>query len=86
MPVCPDLADRLTGRAVSGRRIRRCCLFGCPPPERVLDGFQEVTPLADGWSGRVGVHQPFPLLVHAVLSGRGYAEQALAVVRSALEG
>ncbi|MFE9030575.1 fructosamine kinase family protein [Streptomyces iakyrus] len=60
-------------------------LFGCPQLERVLDGYQEVAPLADGWAGRVGVHQLFPLLVHAVLFGRGYAEQALAVARSALE-
>ncbi|MFD5949915.1 fructosamine kinase family protein [Streptomyces collinus] len=61
-------------------------LFGCPHLERMLDGYQEVAPLADGWAGRVGVHQLFPLLVHAVLFGRGYAEQALAVARSALEG
>ncbi|MFJ2967907.1 fructosamine kinase family protein [Streptomyces collinus] len=61
-------------------------LFGCPHLERVLDGYQEVAPLADGWVERVGVHQLFPLLVHAVLFGRGYAEQALAVARSALEG
>ncbi|MEU6683119.1 fructosamine kinase family protein [Streptomyces sp. NPDC046832] len=59
-------------------------LFGCPCLERVLDGYQEVAPLADGWAERVGVHQLFPLLVHAVLFGRGYAEQALAVARSAL--
>ncbi|AMW08391.1 fructosamine kinase [Streptomyces qaidamensis] len=61
-------------------------LFGCPHLERVLDGYQEVAPLADGWAGRVGVHQLFPLLVHAVLFGRDYAEQALAVARSAREG
>jgi fructosamine-3-kinase len=30
------------------------------------------------------VHQLFPLLVHAVLFGRGYAERALAAARSAL--
>jgi fructosamine-3-kinase len=61
-------------------------LFGCPHLEQVLDGYQEVAPLADGWGGRVGVHQLFPLLVHAVLFGRGYAEQALAVARTALSG
>jgi fructosamine-3-kinase len=58
-------------------------LFGCPRLEAVLDGYQEVAPLADGWRTRVGVHQLFPLLVHAVLFGRGYAGQALAVARSA---
>ncbi|MEU0459358.1 fructosamine kinase family protein, partial [Streptomyces sp. NPDC006129] len=61
-------------------------LFGCPHLEAVLAGYQEEAPLADGWRDRVGVHQLFPLLVHAVLFGRGYAEQALAVARSALAG
>jgi fructosamine-3-kinase len=61
-------------------------LFGCPHLEQVLDGYQEEAPLADGWADRVGVHQLFPLLVHAVLFGRGYAEQALAVARTALAG
>ncbi|MFF7794727.1 fructosamine kinase family protein [Streptomyces sp. NPDC007991] len=59
-------------------------LFGCPHLEQVLDGYQEAAPLAAGWADRVGVHQLFPLLVHAVLFGRSYAEQALAVARSTL--
>ncbi|MGX1679559.1 fructosamine kinase family protein [Streptomyces althioticus] len=59
-------------------------LFGCPLLDTVLEGYQEVVPLAEGWRERVGVHQLFPLLVHAVLFGRGYAGQALGVARSAL--
>ncbi len=58
-------------------------LFGCPHLDRVLAGYQRVAPLADGWAERVGLHQLFPLLVHAVLFGRGYAEQAIAVARAA---
>ena len=61
-------------------------LFGCPHMEQVLDGYREEAPLAEGWRERVGVHRLFPLLVHAVLFGRGYAEQALAVARTALAG
>jgi len=61
-------------------------LFGCPHLDRVLEGYQEAAPLADGWRDRVGPHQLFPLLVHAVLFGRGYAEQALAAARTALAG
>ncbi|EFE71257.1 fructosamine kinase [Streptomyces sp. NWU49] len=61
-------------------------LFGCPHLDAVLAGYRETAPLADGWETRVGVHQLFPLLVHAVLFGRGYAEQALAAARSALAG
>ncbi|MEW2264249.1 fructosamine kinase family protein [Streptomyces sp. NPDC047853] len=58
-------------------------LFGCPHLDRVVAGYQEVAPLADGWAARVGVHRLFPLLVHAVLFGHGYAEQALAAARAA---
>ncbi|WP_133913223.1 fructosamine kinase family protein [Streptomyces sp. BK561] len=58
-------------------------LFGCPHLREVVDGYQQVAPLAEGWAARVGVHQLFPLLVHAVLFGRPYAEQALAVARTA---
>ncbi|WP_324787261.1 fructosamine kinase family protein [Streptomyces sp. H51] len=59
-------------------------LFGCPYLEHVLDGYRRAAPLADGWRDRVGLHQLFPLLVHAVLFGRGYAEQALAAARAAV--
>ncbi|MEU0915483.1 fructosamine kinase family protein [Streptomyces althioticus] len=59
-------------------------LFGCPMLDAVLEGYQEAAPLAEGWRERVGVHQLFPLLVHAVLFGRGYAGQALGAARSAL--
>ncbi|MCW8376233.1 fructosamine kinase family protein [Streptomyces justiciae] len=56
-------------------------LFGCPQLARVLEGYEEAAPLAPGWRQRVGLHQLFPLLVHAVLFGRSYAEQALAAAR-----
>ncbi|MCQ8187148.1 fructosamine kinase family protein [Streptomyces rugosispiralis] len=59
-------------------------LFGCPHLDQVLDGYQEVAPLAEGWADRVGLHQLFPLLVHTVLFGRGYAGQAVTVARAAL--
>jgi fructosamine-3-kinase len=59
-------------------------LFGCPHLDRVLEGYERAVPLADGWQHRVGLHQLFPLLVHAVLFGRGYAEQALRTARAAL--
>lgn len=61
-------------------------LFGCPHLDAVLDGYQGVAPLAAGWRDRVGLHQLFPLLVHTVLFGRGYGEQALATARAVLRG
>ncbi|WP_151774072.1 fructosamine kinase family protein [Streptomyces abyssomicinicus] len=59
-------------------------LFGCPHLDRVLAGYDEAAPLADGWRRRVPLHQLFPLLVHTVLFGRGYAEQTLTAARAAL--
>ena len=59
-------------------------LFGCPQLERVLAAYEEVSPLASGWRDRVGLHQLFPLLVHAVLFGGGFGSQAVAAARSAL--
>jgi fructosamine-3-kinase len=60
-------------------------LFGCPHLDEVLRGYESAAPLTDGWADRIGLHQLFPLLVHAVLFGRGYAEQALSTAKAALE-
>ena len=46
-------------------------LFGAPGP-RLLDAYEDVSPLADGHEDRVALYQLFPLLVHAVLFGGSY--------------
>jgi len=56
-------------------------LFGLPQLQRVLEGYHDAFPLADGWEDRVGLHQLFPLLVHACLFGGGYGSRAAAVAR-----
>ena len=60
-------------------------LFGCPHLDTVLAAYDEAAPLAPGWRERVPLHQLFPLLVHVVLFGRGYAGQAVAAARAALD-
>ena len=50
-------------------------LFGSVPA-RTLAAYQELTPLADGWRGRIGLWQLFPLLVHAVLFGGSYLHRS----------
>ena len=45
-------------------------------PARTLAAYQEVAPLADGWRGRIGLWQLFPVLVHAVLSTAVTCRQA----------
>jgi fructosamine-3-kinase len=61
-------------------------LFGCPRLDTILAAYDEAAPLADGWQARVPLHQLFPLLVHVVLFGGGYARQAVAAARAALQG
>ena len=56
-------------------------LFGYPYLDVVLDAYDEVSPLADGWRERVGLHQLAPLLHHCVLFGGGYVSQTLAMAR-----
>ncbi len=51
-------------------------LFGLPYLQRLMDAYQEVHPLADGWEERQAVHQVFPLLVHAALFGGHYGRRA----------
>lgn len=51
-------------------------LFGAPYFDRILAAYQEVAPLGSGWPERVGLHQLFPVLVHAVLFGGSYGHRA----------
>jgi fructosamine-3-kinase len=53
-------------------------LFGCPHLDHLLEAYDEVAPLADGWRDRVLVHQVHPLLLHAVLFGGSYVRQCVA--------
>lgn len=62
-------------------------LFGLPHLAEALDAYATTAadlghPLVDGWQDRLGVHQIFPLLVHAALFGGGYGGRAAAVASS----
>lgn len=66
-------------------------LFGCPLLDRVLGAYADAAadlgaPLAEGTRDRVALHQLFPLLVHTVLFGGGYAGQAVAAATAAVRG
>jgi len=51
-------------------------LFGLTHLPRVMAAYDEAQPLAEGWEDRLGVHQLFPLLVHACMFGGGYGARA----------
>lgn len=64
-------------------------LFGTPLLDHILGAYIEAAqeagaPLADGWRDRVGLHQLFPLLMHAAVFGGGYAREAVNTARGAL--
>jgi fructosamine-3-kinase len=56
-------------------------LFGLPYLAEVYAGYADAFPLPDGWTDLIGLHQLHPLLVHAVLFGGGYGEQAVSAAR-----
>jgi fructosamine-3-kinase len=59
-------------------------LFGAPHEDRILGAYADQAPLAPGWRQRVPLHQLFPLLVHVILFGAAYREEALAAARAVL--
>jgi fructosamine-3-kinase len=56
-------------------------LFGLPQLPQVMAAYDDAAPLADGWEERLGIHQLFPLLVHACLFGGGYGARAATVAQ-----
>lgn len=76
----PDGAVLIDPAAHGGHRetdLAMLALFGFPHLADVIAGYQEVRPLRRGWEGRTGLHQIFPVAVHAILFG-GHYQSALA--------
>jgi fructosamine-3-kinase len=81
----PDGVVLVDPAAHGGHResdLAMLALFGLPHLDAVLAAYDATWPLAPGWQDRVGLHQLFPLLVHAVLFGAGYGARAAAVARA----
>jgi fructosamine-3-kinase len=67
--------------------LAQLALFGgAPHLDRILAAYREVWPLADGWQGRVPLHQLHLLLVHTALFGTSYAGPVVNAARAALRG
>lgn len=61
--------------------LAELALFRAPHLDSIIAGYQEVSPLADGWRHRVSVHQFHMMLVHAALYSGNYIPQALTLAR-----
>jgi fructosamine-3-kinase len=60
-------------------------LFGAPHLQQIRAGYEEVHPLRHGWQQRVGLHQAYPVGMHAVFFGGGYAAQLRSLIRPYVE-
>jgi fructosamine-3-kinase len=58
---------------------------GAPFLDKIIEGYQQVAPLADGWRDRVALHQLHLLLVHTALFGGAYRSAVLSAVRATVE-
>lgn len=56
-------------------------LFGCAHLGELLAGYEVASPLAEGWCGRVALHQLSPLLLHCALFGYGYVGETMRAAR-----
>lgn len=59
-------------------------LFGAPHLGVIMDAYERLRPLPRGWHRQLGLHQVFPLLVHAAMFGGGYGSRAAGAAREAL--
>ena len=56
-------------------------LFTAPHIARIIAAYDEAAPLVDGWQERVGLHQLFPVMIHAIVFGGGYVTQSVEMAR-----
>lgn len=75
------LIDPLAHGAHAETDLAALGVFGQPYLDRIVAGYDEVSPLAPGWADRVGLHQLHILMIHVHLFGGGYGAQAAAVAR-----
>ena len=59
-------------------------VFGQRYLDRIYAAYHEVSPLAEGWRERVGLHSWHIIMIHAFLFGGGYGGEAVAVARQYL--
>lgn len=76
----PSGAALIDPAAHGGHRITdlaMLALFGAPHLREVMDAYASTsTHLVSDWRDLIPLHQVHPLLVHAVLFGGGYSDQA----------
>ena len=73
------LIDPLAQGAHAETDLAALGVFGQRHLERIIAGYHEISPLADGWRERVGLHQLHMLIIHAFLFGGSYGAATASV-------
>jgi len=83
----PEGATLIDPAAHGGHResdLAMLALFGLPHLQDVLTAYDAAHPLRRGWRHRVGLHQLYPVAVHALLFGGGYVAQTRRLLHTAV--
>ncbi|WP_316670138.1 fructosamine kinase family protein [uncultured Propionibacterium sp.] len=75
------LIDPLAQGAHAETDLAALGVFGQRHLERIIAGYDEVSPLADGWRERVGLHRLHMLIIHALLFGGPYGAETASTAR-----
>ncbi|MCC6099258.1 MAG: fructosamine kinase family protein [Olsenella sp.] len=75
------LIDPMASGGHAETDLAMLALFGCAYLDDLVAAYNEVSPLAEGWRERVGIHQLVPVLLHCVLFGESYVDLALGIAR-----
>lgn len=59
--------------------------FGAPYFDAIARGYEQVSPMSEGWRTRIPLRQMHILIVHCYLFGRSYVPRTLSAARAALE-
>ncbi|GAA2066691.1 fructosamine kinase family protein [Williamsia deligens] len=81
----PDGVVMIDPAAHGGHRetdLAMLALFGCPLLDDVILGYEEQSPLREGWRNRIALHQLHPLAVHAAGHGPSYGRALGEAARS----
>ena len=73
------LIDPLAQGAHAETDLAALGVFGQRHLESIVAGYHEISPLADGWRERVGLHQLHMLVIHAFLFGGSYGAATASV-------
>lgn len=76
-PIGAILIDPMAHGGHAETDLAMLALFGCAYLKEFIEGYESISPLADGWQERIALHQLSPLLLHCALFGSAYVYETM---------